>query len=232
MNIVEHRDCYASEYQRELLKLIFKSPFSPNIYLTGGACLSIFYLNHRKDKDIDIVFSKGADLLKYATVFRKFATESIVESSKNIKLNFIYKRSKLLNKLNILKIDDVPVRIDSMENIAINKIRAIATREAVRDLFDIGILFDKYFTVDDFIKFYKIAMKQEDNLKDFLYIYEVLQNATNTIKNNKEELFLKEGSNFDQVLEKMNKTFEKLSESLIKINYNSYKNINKLKYKL
>ena len=75
-------------------------------------------------------------------------------------------------------------------------------------------------------------MKQEDNLKDFLYIYEVLQNATNTIKNNKEELFLKEGSNFDQVLEKMNKTFEKLSESLIKINYNSYKNINKLKYKL
>ena len=147
MNIVEHRDCYASEYQRELLKLIFKSPFSPNIYLTGGACLSIFYLNHRKDKDIDIVFSKGADLLKYATVFRKFATESIVESSwfcsymsKNIKLNFIYKRSKLLNKLNILKIDDVPVRIDSMENIAINKIRAIATREAVRDLFDIGIL--------------------------------------------------------------------------------------------
>ena len=131
-----------------------------------------------------------------------------------------------------VKIDDIPVRIDNIENIAINKIRTIGTREDIKALFDIGVLFNEYFDIKSFIKFYKIAMKQEDNLKDFLYIAGVLQNATETIKNNKEGLFLKENNNLDQVLEKMNKTFEKLSESLNNINSNLYKNTNKLKHKL
>ena len=108
MNIIEYRNCYISEYQRELLKEIFKFPLKSSIYLSGGTCLSVFYLNHRKDKDIDLFFTKKIDLLKFVSFFRKFQTEIIIESSwfcsymsKNIKLNFTYKRSKLLNKLNI-----------------------------------------------------------------------------------------------------------------------------------
>ena len=236
MNIIEYKECYASEHQRELLKEIFKFLLKSSIYLTGDTCLSVFYLNHRKSKDIDIFFTKKIDLLKFVSFFRKFQTEIIIESSrfcsymsKNIKLNFVYESSRLLSKLKIIKIDDTFIRLDTLENITINKIKAIATRYDVKDLFDLGILFSNYFTENEFIKFYKKAMKKEDNLKDFLYITGVFKTAIEAIKNNKKELLLKEDNNFDQTLEKLSKTFNKLIESLIKINFNLYKHNNNLK---
>jgi hypothetical protein len=115
------------------------------------------------------------------------------------------------------------------EKTIVNKIRIISVREAAQDLYDIGILFNDYFTIEDFKKFYKIAMKKEDNLKDFLYIYGTLKYATEAIKNNKNDLLLKEDTNFNQNLEKLNETFEKLADNLIEINNNLYKNSNKLK---
>jgi|GEM_PF-6231820 hypothetical protein len=67
----ERRECYASEGQRRTLLQLFRVPFvRENFFLTGGTCLSVFYLGHRNSDDLDLFLLRETNLLDHARHLR------------------------------------------------------------------------------------------------------------------------------------------------------------------
>jgi len=53
--IREDKSCYRSTAQREVLMDLAGYPDIGNhFFLTGGTCLSVFYLHHRVSEDLDL----------------------------------------------------------------------------------------------------------------------------------------------------------------------------------
>lgn len=225
MKIEECKECYLSEHQRFILKEIFKTDIKLNAFLTGGTCLAVFYLNHRKSKDLDIFFTKDISLFHYIHKFRKLSSLALVEASGfcsyesgSTKIDFVYDPLNIPNNFNYVKIDDVEIRLDTIDNIAKNKLKTLITRNEIRDLFDFGVLFTNYYTLSDFQKIYIKAFEQNDIYEDIMYLLGIFNTAVDKLIKNKEELLLKKSTNFNQVLEQLDETYKKLSTQLIEIN--------------
>jgi hypothetical protein len=143
-------------FQDQVLKVI--SAEDTEFYLTGGTALSRGYLNHRYSDDLDFFvnddprFQLWADRLIHALTHSiQWNCQILQREERFIRIN--------LNQTGInLKIDminDVPSRvgtpwdhptlgkIDTAENILANKITAVLSRTAPKDLADIWALCSK-----------------------------------------------------------------------------------------
>ena len=137
--------------QEQFLKTFFISSLSSDFFLTGGTALSAFYLKHRKSEDLDLftIDQKlqfdfvNAEVLKIA---RSLNFKIINQVSTGTYLQFIFHYRKENLKIDLVK--DVPVQfgtirkiqgtfIDSVENIAVNKLLAIFGRTDAKDFIDI-----------------------------------------------------------------------------------------------
>ena len=126
-------------------------------YLTGGTALSACYLDHRNSEDIDLFSEKPFDEIFVIAAMKNIVTALKVRS----------KLSKILGRLRydlsfpddaFLKIDFVhydfshiePVHtlenisVDSMGDIAVNKLLSISQRTASKDFVDLYFLLKKY----------------------------------------------------------------------------------------
>lgn len=57
--------------QRRLLVHLFRLPFvAESSFLTGGTCLSVFYLGHRKSDDLDLFSLHEIDFSQHWTLLR------------------------------------------------------------------------------------------------------------------------------------------------------------------
>ncbi len=125
-----------TQLQKDVLSFIGKDSFCKNFYWTGGTLLSYFYLSHRFSVDLDffsddlfrdIEYSVFADRMKKTIGAGKIAktTEKnrkiyFVERGKdNVKLEFVFFPFPAIGKRK--KIKEFSVKIDSLEDIMVNK---------------------------------------------------------------------------------------------------------------
>lgn len=126
-------------------------------YLTGGTALAACYLNHRESEDIDLFSDAPFDESTVIAAMKRISTHLGIKST----LAKIHERLRYdlsFSKGGLLKIDFVfydfkhiePVNtldglmIDSIGDIAVNKLLALSQRTASKDFVDLFFLLREY----------------------------------------------------------------------------------------
>lgn len=142
-------------------------------YFTGGTALSAIYLHHRESEDLDFFSEKDfdndpviefmgkiADLLKLKSKVTLRERVRIFELFKQdkfaIKVDFGFYPHKRLNKGEKVK----GVDVDSLADIATNKLTTILQRTEVKDFVDLYFLLQRY-TIWDLLHSVEIKFRME-----------------------------------------------------------------------
>ncbi|MBI2597109.1 nucleotidyl transferase AbiEii/AbiGii toxin family protein [Candidatus Daviesbacteria bacterium] len=151
-----------------------KSDFlKQNFYFTGGTALSAVYLNHRLSEDLDFFSQEKFDTLPIENLITAWGQkyqfkinlreEEVVkvfllqfEDKEQLKVDFGYYPYKRLRPGQAIDC----VEIDSLFDIAVNKLQTIHQRENVKDFVDLYFLL-KDFTVWDLIEGVRIKFRME-----------------------------------------------------------------------
>lgn len=136
-------------------------------YLTGGTALAEFYLKHRYSEDLDFFSEDQVDLLEVAT-FLKYAQRRLKFKPLVLRQTFNRNVWELkFAKEYILKVEfnyyPFPrieeakkfgkLLVDSVYDIAVNKLHTILQQPRARDYVDLFFIFEKYhFDFDKLIK--------------------------------------------------------------------------------
>lgn len=206
--------------QKEFLKNFFASPIGPKFFLTGGTALSVFYLKHRVSYDLDL-FTLDQDLNfdEVNAEIRKIAFILKLKADHRVSTLTFSQFFLQGEKGEILKIDlvrEVPIQfgkikakatifIDSLENIAVNKLLAIYGRLDAKDYVDFYFLIEE--DLIDLEKIFKKAQKKDHGLSKF-YFANIIAEVKN-LKNFPPTLKL-----FDK--RKLTNFYLNLSEKLLK----------------
>ena len=147
-------------------------------YFTGGTALSAFYLHHRESEDLD--FFSESDFVNQITdqftnqISKNINTEPRFTQIENTRMYELLRDGKLQIKIDFnyysyqrLKqgITFQDVEIDSLFDIATNKLQTIVSRTQVKDFVDLFFLL-KEFTFWDLVH----AVKQKFNLDEDLVL--------------------------------------------------------------
>ena len=138
-----------------------------NFYLTGGTALAGFYLHHRFSEDLDLFSEQEIDILPLDVFIKEIGKVLQVkkfdyQSSYNRNLFFLTLKDASVLKIEFThfpfpRIERGPtesgVIIDSILDIAVNKLFTIYQRTNARDYIDLfAICKNKGFTLPDLIK--------------------------------------------------------------------------------
>lgn len=154
---VENRAWFTSQ-QEQFLALVSKTKYlSDKFYLTGGTALSACYYNHRESLDLDLfspvefsideigkILSQSKRNLGWIGIKKDINYPSNVyiltwENGYKLKLDFNYFLFKRLKKGKLV----LGVDIDSLEDIAVNKLDATISRREMRDYIDLYMIMTK-----------------------------------------------------------------------------------------
>lgn len=156
--------------QKSLFEQITNDPsFPKTFYFTGGTALSAFYFHHRESEDLDFFSEKPFDTEIIADIMNKvslamgvplritrYEKVKIFEFVKNekllIKVDFVHHPYKRLEK----GMQFGNTEIDSLIDIATNKLLTVNQRTEVKDFVDLYFLLEK-FTIWDL--FYGLKVK-------------------------------------------------------------------------
>lgn len=170
--IKENRKCYASPEQREVLIDLLKYKIvNENFFLTGGTALAVFYLNHRLSNDLDLFTLQNVDLPEVDFAIRttwKNECVKIKESPnflslliKNTKVDFVIDplsfqetREKFFFETNQF------ILIDTINNIASNKLCTIVSRVEPKDFIDFYFIY-KFLNITSIENIYNDALKKD-----------------------------------------------------------------------
>lgn len=146
------------KHHKEFLELVLKEPYLlKRFYWTGGTVLAEFYLHHRESEDIDL-FSEnqeihlpsinkfigiaGTKLHTKKIVHRQFLglhTYIFTLPTIQLKVDFNYYPFPRIEKVHKWK----GLEIDSMKDIAVNKLHTISTKARERDFVDLYFILKK-----------------------------------------------------------------------------------------
>lgn len=144
--------------------------FAKNFYLTGGTALAGFYLRHRYSEDLDFFSEKEVDILNVNVLMNQIKKELGI---KKIDFQQNYNRNLFFCQFNAetLKIEftffpflriEKPIFfdglvVDSILDIAVNKLFTIYQRTKARDYIDLYLICkEKRFLIEDLIKKAKV----------------------------------------------------------------------------
>lgn len=159
--------------QQIILAEVKKNPFFSGFYFTGGTALSAFYLHHRYSEDLDFFSEKEFDPQEIFTLISGWAGQyhftftsefhEVVyiflltfKNKKKLKVDFGYYPYRRIEQATV--IDDI--KIDSLLDIAINKLLTIIQRSNVKDFVDLYFLLD-HFTIWDLIEGVRVKFKMK-----------------------------------------------------------------------
>ncbi|MDO8618590.1 MAG: nucleotidyl transferase AbiEii/AbiGii toxin family protein [Candidatus Daviesbacteria bacterium] len=166
--------------QLNFLKLLGEQSFSKKFYLSGGTALAGFYIPYRYSEDLDF-FSEEEIQVDEIIAFLKSIKDKLgfedmdFNTSFNRNLFFLKFRNEVLKleftyypfkQLNNSK-EEFGIKIDSIEDIAINKLFTIYQNPRSRDFMDLYMIIKKYdFAIEDLIKKAKVKFDWHvDSLK-------------------------------------------------------------------
>lgn len=193
--------------QDKFLKAFFQTYLGNRFFLTGGTALAAFYLKHRISEDLDL-FTLDQDLTfdEVNAEVRKIAYALKLRIDHRVSTNTFSQFFLIPQKGKPLKIDlvrEVPIqfgkikkkdkiRIDPLENIAVNKLLAIYGRLDGKDYVDFYFLIKERLI--DFEQIFKKAQKKDTGLNKFYFANmiaeaEKIENYPQTVENfDKKEL--------------------------------------------
>ncbi len=144
--------------QKRFLDFFSKTvPLNRSFYFSGGTCLSEFYLHHRLSEDLDFFSEKefnstdvtaflkaskkrlGYQEFDYQQSFNRNIFHLIYSSRSSLKIEFTYFPFERIEKVATVG----GLTIDSLKDIAVNKIFTISQKPRGRDFFDIYCIFQK-----------------------------------------------------------------------------------------
>jgi predicted nucleotidyltransferase component of viral defense system len=162
-----------SKNQKDILTIISRDKIiCKNFYLTGGTALAEFYLHHRLSEDLDF-FSEGEFEPQGISIF----LEKIKKKAKINKVEFQQSFNRNLFFLDLIDGDKIKTEftyfpftriekkqkiqdlyIDSLLDIAVNKVFTIYQKPRSRDFIDLYLILqnDKSLLLDDLIKMAQI----------------------------------------------------------------------------
>ena len=150
MGSIDYKKLYL--LQDEVLKVVFDTEHE--FYLTGGTCLSRFYVEKRYSDDLDF-FTNQSPRYSFAiknikkALLERFGLVVEVESKD-------FTRFKIDDLLQVDFVNDISFRykepriseenylLDTVENILSNKITAVIGRDNPKDIFDIYLIWKFY----------------------------------------------------------------------------------------
>lgn len=158
--------------QKRFLEAVIKEPYIlKKYYFTGGTVLSEFYLKHRLSKDIDLFSEKEVHLPSIAKFIKKTALKLsateikqdqylglytfffVIPGKEDFKVDFNYYPFPRIEKGKIWR----GLAIDSLLDIAVNKIHTLYMKPRAREYVDIYFILEKTkYSLEDLIKFAKI----------------------------------------------------------------------------
>lgn len=142
--------------QNKTLKAFAKSSLVKSFYWTGGTVLSVFYFQHRQSKDLDFFSDKDfgyRDIIGFIQKLKKQLKLVKIEEKKIFdRYNFLLTNKAKL-RLEFVHFEHPNLKprkkwqgitIDSLEDIAANKVMALFDRSDPKDLVDIYFLLKKF----------------------------------------------------------------------------------------
>lgn len=150
--------------QRDLLGAFFSR--SPRFFLTGGAALAGFHLRHRQTMDLDLFAGpdvdvhEGAEALlegakaigATATALREsadFRRYLVARGAEQTLVDLVVDRAP---QLAVEKVRFGDVRVDSLREIAANKVGALLDRVEGRDLYDLQMMLGAGLSLDAILR--------------------------------------------------------------------------------
>ena len=144
-----------------------------NFYFTGGTALSSVYLQHRLSEDLDFFSQEKFDTLPILNLITRWSkkhrfkiTEQEAEvvwifvlefpDKEKLKVDFGYYPYKRLERGKLIE----SMEVDSMLDIAVNKLQTIHQRTDAKDFVDLYFLLDK-FTVWDLMEGVRAKFRME-----------------------------------------------------------------------
>lgn len=137
--------------QKDLMRFLFSNAwFRRHFYLTGGTALAAFHLHHRYSDDLDF-FSHGVELKAVPNLMRE-AAKGIGQPVETVQASPGFLRFHVGEGLKVDVVADTEFRVgapelagefmvDSLKNIAVNKVCCILGRLEAKDFVDLhGIL--------------------------------------------------------------------------------------------
>jgi len=149
----EDVSCYASTEQRELLiQITSNAEIFKNYFLTGGTALSVFYLHHRSSEDLDLFTLGNINISEVVLWIRtKWPNNhTIIRSSthflsmlvNDVKVDFVHDPLSIQGDREVYSWDtDSMLKIDTVLNIASNKLCTLVSRFEPKDFIDFYFLF-------------------------------------------------------------------------------------------
>lgn len=188
--------------QEKILKIFTRVPDSEYFYLTGGTALSAFYLKHRKSHDLDFFTSEEEIILSFSNALEEILkkegiktrrlrglhsfVEILIEKNKEITLIHLAKDSPFRLRKVVDIIEYNRLKVDSLTDIAANKLLTVFSRAALRDFIDI------YFLVNErkFLKGKLIAYASKKDPGFDLYWFATAIERINYFKKDAAEMHL------------------------------------------
>ncbi len=160
--------------QQSIFNEVILSDFlKKSFYFTGGTALSSVYLNHRLSEDLDFFSSEKFDILPIMNLMNEWGEKlnfKITPEDKEVvkifnlefpdgeklKVDFGYYPYKRLKKGKFID----SFEIDSMFDIAVNKLQTIRQRSAVKDFVDLYFLLQT-FTIWDLMEGARVKFRMQ-----------------------------------------------------------------------
>lgn len=139
-----------TELEEQTLKAFFSHPdLKEHFYLTGGTALAAFYLGHRYSEDLDL-FTHTLPLDVAGPFFEDAMKDAGLAAVKE-RSSSTFRRYYVEGSLMVDLVHDIPFRVeapqlkgsfmvDSLLNIAVNKVTAVYGRLDVKDYVDLFFL--------------------------------------------------------------------------------------------
>lgn len=161
-----------SPLQKEILSEFANVPESDLFYLTGGTALAAFYLQHRKSNDLDFFTDKEGVILPFSFRLEKALKNKNISTERLRGLHsFVELSAKRIDEFTIIHLaQESPFRleppkesaaypalkIDSLTDIASNKLLALFQRATLRDFIDVYFLIkENHFTAEKLMELAK-----------------------------------------------------------------------------
>lgn len=166
--------------QEEILRVFAKTAESDLFYLTGGTALASYYLQHRLSRDIDL-FTREEEVIGYigdrlqgnlklkgieTQAIRKFKSFYEILTSQGTQECPIHLALDSPFRFEEPKENLLEVKIDTLIDIATNKLLALFGRVEPRDFVDIFFLVKERFSMEELIE----KSKQKDPGLDEYYL--------------------------------------------------------------
>jgi len=173
---------FLTSLQKTFLKLFFQTYLGRKFFLTGGTALAAFYLKHRVSQDLDIfTLDQELDFDEVNAEVRKIAFSLRLGTDHRVSTSTFSQFFLKTKRGEILKVDlvrEVPIqfgriknregiRIDSLEDIAVNKLLAIYGRLDAKDYVDFYFLIKEGLI--NFTRIFKKAQKKDAGLNELYF---------------------------------------------------------------